>query len=58
MNGLMSILQMLVSNLKKEKQKIKPTVSYPKLGGVKPSLLDWIFIMVWQQGVCLILTGL
>lgn len=58
MNGLMSIFQMLVSDLKKEKQKIKLTVTYAKLGGVKPSLLDWIFIMVWQQGVCLILTGL
>jgi len=32
----MAIFQMLMSNLKKQKQKIKPTVSYPKLGKVKP----------------------
>lgn len=52
--------QMLLSNLKKNKE-LKPTVSYPKLGRVKPSLSlgsHWIFGMGWQQSVCQIVTGL
>lgn len=32
---------------KKEKQKIKPTMSYPKLGRVKPSLSLGFWIGSW-----------
>lgn len=46
----MSIFPTVVSNLKKEKQKIKPTVSYPKLGRVKASLPlgFWIGSLSWR----------
>lgn len=45
----MSIFPTVVSNLKREKQKIKPIVSYPKLGRVKPSLPlgFWIGFLSW-----------
>lgn len=53
LSRLMPQFQMLLSNLKKNKE-LKPTVSYPKPGRVKPSLSlgsHWIFGMGWQQSV-------
>lgn len=58
LSRLMPQFQMLLSNLKKNKE-LKPTVSYPKPGRVKPSLSlgsHWIFGMGWQQSVCQIVT--